>query len=129
MLADFPADLWTTTSKDSVIVPRSSGMQGGSDLIAQFKVLPVGKGESLSEYVAECVRMVEESGLKHQLTPMSTIVEGDLDEVMEVILRCHKKMREMSNRVVTSIEIDDRGGSENAMTYKVRSVEGKLRSK
>ena len=104
-------------------------MRGGSDLIAQFKVLPVGKGESLSEYVAECVRIVEESGLKHQLTPMATIVEGELDEVMEVIMCCHKKMREMSNRVVTSIEIDDRGGSENALTYKVRSVEGKLRSK
>ena len=106
-----------------------NGIQGGSDLIAQFKVLPVGKGESLSEYVAECVRIVEESGLKHQLTPMSTTVEGDLDEVMEVIMRCHKKMREMSNRVVTTIDIDDRGGVKDPMSGKMASVERRTRAR
>jgi uncharacterized protein (TIGR00106 family) len=95
-------------------------------MIAQFKVVPIGKGESLSAYVAECLRIVEASGLKYQLTPMATIVEGEWDEVMEVIGRCHSKVRSMSNRVVTSIEIDDRAGHKDAMEQKMRSVEARL---
>jgi uncharacterized protein (TIGR00106 family) len=98
-------------------------------MIAQFKVAPIGQGESLSGYVAECCKIVEASGLRHELTPMSTILEGDFDEVMAVIAKCHKRIRELSNRVVTSIEIDDRGGHENAMEEKVKSVERKLRKK
>jgi uncharacterized protein (TIGR00106 family) len=98
-------------------------------MIAQFKIVPIGEGESLSSYVAECYRIVEESGLRHSLTPMSTILEGDYDEVMAVIAKCHRRMRELSNRVVTSIEIDDRGGHENAMEEKVKSVERKLKKR
>lgn len=95
-------------------------------MIAQFKVVPIGKGESLSAYVAECVRIVQGSGLKYQLTPMATIVEGGWDEVMEVIGQCHQRVRSMSNRVVTSIEVDDRGGHGDAMEQKIRSVQDRL---
>jgi uncharacterized protein (TIGR00106 family) len=95
-------------------------------MIAQFKVVPVGKGESLSAYVAECVKIVQESGLKYQLTPMATIVEGDWDQVMDVVGDCHRKVRSMSHRVVTTIEIDDREGRRDAMEQKVRSVQDRL---
>jgi uncharacterized protein (TIGR00106 family) len=98
-------------------------------MIAQFKVVPIGKGESLSSYVAECVAIVEKSGLRFQLTPMSTIVEGEYSEVMEVIKRCHDRVLELSDRVSISIEIDDRKGRSDAMTDKVRSVQEKLNGK
>ncbi len=95
-------------------------------MIVQFKVVPIGKGESLSSYVAECIKIVEASGLKYQLTPMATVLEGEWDEVMKVIGECHRKVRSMSRRVVTTIEIDDREGKRNAMEQKIRSVEEKL---
>jgi uncharacterized protein (TIGR00106 family) len=98
-------------------------------MIAQFKVVPVGKGESLSAYVAECVKIVQASGLKYQLTPMATIVEGEWDQIMDVVGECHRKMRSMSHRVVTTIEIDDREGRRDAMEEKVRSVQDKLARK
>jgi len=98
-------------------------------VIAQFTVVPIGKGESLSEYVAECERIVKKSGLKSELTPMCTVLEGEYDEVMEVVAKCHKRVRAMSNRVMTSIDIDDRGGAKDAMEKKVESVERKLRAK
>jgi len=97
-----------------------------SNVIAQFKVVPIGKGESLSSYVAECLRIVQASGLKYQLTPMATVVEGDWDDVMRVIGECHSKVRSMSNRVVTNIDIDDRGGQSDAMEQKMRSVRERL---
>jgi uncharacterized protein (TIGR00106 family) len=98
-------------------------------MIAQFKMVPIGKGESLSSYVAECVSIVQNSGIRYQLTPMSTIVEGEYAEVMDVIKSCHDRMLELSDRVSISIEIDDRKGRSDAMTRKVRSVEKKLEEK
>lgn len=94
-------------------------------MIAEFSIVPIGAGESLSAYVAESVKIVRRSGLKHQLTPMGTVVEGDLDEVINVILECHRKVRSMSDRVLTQISIDDRKGSPS-MDSKVRSVATKL---
>ncbi len=95
-------------------------------MIAEFSVIPIGQGESLSSYVAECLKIVKESGLKYQFTATCTILEGDYDSVMRVIDKCHKKVRGMSNRVLTSIKIDDRAGASEEMSRKVASVERKL---
>ncbi|MBP7087001.1 MAG: MTH1187 family thiamine-binding protein [Methanomassiliicoccales archaeon] len=96
-------------------------------MIAEFSIVPVGKGVSLSPFVAECLRIVEESGLKHQLTPMGTVLEGDTEKVMDTIMACHSQVLRMSERVVTSIKIDDRRDRPMDMERKVRSVEEKLR--
>jgi len=98
-----------------------------SGMIAEFSIVPVGKGVSLSPFVAECLRIVEESGLKHQLTPMGTVLEGDTEKVMDTIMACHSQVLRMSDRVVTNIKIDDRRDRPADMERKVRSVEEKLR--
>ena len=95
-------------------------------MLVEFTVVPLGKGESVSEYVAECMRIVKASGLSYQLTPMATILEGERDEVMNVIMECHQRVLDMSKRVITEIKIDDRKDRKNAMTQKIRSVESKL---
>ena len=94
-------------------------------MIAEFSVVPIGEGESLSQYVAECLKIVRSSGLDHELTPMGTILQGELEEVMATIISCHKKVVSMSDRVVTSIKIDDRR-NERPMREKVESVLVKL---
>jgi len=95
-------------------------------LIAEFSIMPVGAGVSLSPFVAECLRIVRDSGLKHQLTPMGTVLEGDGDKVVATIMACHSQVLRMSDRVVTSIKIDDRRDRPADMERKVRSVEEKL---
>ncbi|MGD0056838.1 MAG: MTH1187 family thiamine-binding protein [Methanomassiliicoccales archaeon] len=95
-------------------------------MIAEFSIIPIGKGESLSPYVAECLRIVRASGLSYQFTSMGTILEGDFDEVMKVIAECHKKLKGMSNRVSTTIKIDDRTGSKDEIHRKTMSVEKRL---
>jgi len=97
-----------------------------SSLIAEFSIMPVGAGVSLSPFVAECLRIVRDSGLKHQLTPMGTVLEGDGDKVVATIMACHSQVLRMSDRVVTSIKIDDRRDRPADMERKVRSVEEKL---
>lgn len=99
----------------------------GNEMIAEFSVVPIGAGESVSEYVAECLKIVRESGLKYEFTALATILEGDYDEVMEVVGKCHKKVRSMTRRVMTSVRIDDREGARNEIERKVKSVEEKMK--
>lgn len=94
--------------------------------MAEFSVVPIGAGESLSRYVAECVSIVEGSGLDYRLHPMGTVVEGGFDEVMAVVGACHKRIASMCPRVITSIKIDDRRGETNALESKIVSVRSKL---
>ena len=96
-------------------------------MIVEFSIVPIGAGTSLSPFVAECLRIVQESGLKHQLTPMGTVVQGDGAEVMAVVMRCHDRVLQMSERVVTSIKIDDRRDRGSDMERKVSSVMEKVK--
>lgn len=95
-------------------------------MLVEFSVVPLGVGEGISDYVAECIDIVEQSGLEYQLTPMGTILEGEMDQVIPTIMECHERVMEMSNRVITSINIDDRKGRSGAMESKVKSVRAKL---
>jgi len=97
-------------------------------MLAEFSVVPIGKGESVGEYVAECVRVVKASGLPYRLCPMGTVVEGDYDEVMGVVRQCHLKVRAMCTRVITTVKIDDREGAEGAIDKKVESVLRRLKN-
>jgi uncharacterized protein (TIGR00106 family) len=95
-------------------------------MIVEFSISPLGVGESLSRYVARVIDLVDKSGLPYLLTPMGTIVEGEWEEVMGLIERCHKLMRELAPRVATRIYIDDRPGRKGLLQYKTKSVEEKL---
>ncbi|MGM0509554.1 MAG: MTH1187 family thiamine-binding protein [Thermoplasmatota archaeon] len=95
-------------------------------MIAEFSVVPLDKGESVSEYVSEMLDIIDKSGVDYRFTPMATVVEGDWDEVMDLISRCHHEMRKKSKRVVTDIKIDDREGAKNRISGKIESVEKKV---
>jgi len=95
-------------------------------MLAQFTIVPIGKGESISGYVATVLKEVEKSGLDYRLTAMATIVEGPTDEVFALIRRCHQKVTKLSPRVLTNISIDDRRGAKKRLSGKIESVERKL---
>lgn len=98
-------------------------------MIAEFSVVPLGKGESVSQFVAECLQIVDESGLDYRINPMGTVIEGDYDEVMTVIRKCHFRVMELSSRVITTVKIDDRKGKKGMLKSKIESVESKLGKK
>jgi len=86
----------------------------------------MGQGTSVSAPIAQITKIVERSKLPHKLTPMSTIVQGDWDNVMALIKRCHRKAMASGERVITHISIDDRKGCRNPIVRKIASVEQKL---
>ncbi len=95
-------------------------------MLAEFSISPLDKGISLSKYVARSLELIEKSGLPYKITPMATIVEGEVDEVFDLIKRCHKRMREDCARVSTHVRIDDRVGATGRLEGKVKAVEKHL---
>ena len=54
-------------------------------VIVDFCVIPLGVGESLSPYIAECQRILIDMELNHSLHAYGTNIEGEWDAVMEAI--------------------------------------------
>jgi uncharacterized protein (TIGR00106 family) len=92
-------------------------------VIAAFSITPIGIGESVSGSVAEAVGLVRASGLPNETNAMFTNVEGDWDEVMDLIKACVMKVGEQAPRVSVVIKIDHRPGAEDALHHKVQAVE------
>ena len=98
-------------------------------MLVEFSIIPIDKeGKSLSEYIAKTINIIKKSGLQYELHAMGTIVEGDAEEVFDLIKKCHLNMTRFSDRVYTSINIDDRKGATGRLEGKVVSVENKLKS-
>ncbi len=95
-------------------------------VLAEFSIVPVGKGASISPFVAKVMRIVAASGIAYRANPMGTVLEGDWDAVMGVIRRCHDEVLKESERVLTTVRIDDRKGDEKRMEKKLQSVEQKI---
>lgn len=95
-------------------------------VLLEFSMSPFDKGESLSEYVARSLDIIDRSGLPYRLTPMGTVLEGEWDEVMAVVTACHERMRQDCARISTSIRIDYRAGRGGRLAGKIATVEGRL---
>lgn len=96
-------------------------------MIAEISVVSVGEGVDISDQVARVVRVIHESGLDYKLNAMSTVVEGDGDQVFDLIKKCHNKMLETAKRVYTVVKIDERKDKPGKMMdRKVQSVEKEL---
>jgi len=65
-------------------------------VIVAFTIVPLGAGLSLSPFVAEVERELEASGLTHELHANGTDVEGEWDEVMAAIRRCHERLHALA---------------------------------
>ena len=78
--------------------------------VAEVSVVPVGTGNaSISDYVARAFKIVRASGLKYELSSMSTNLEGDVPKILDVVREIHESAFEQGAvRVLTSLKIDDR---------------------
>ena len=96
-------------------------------VMLDFCVVPLGVGVSVSEYVAECQRVLRAAGLSHQMHPYGTVVEGEWDEVFAALRACHERVHAMgAPRISTSLRLGTRIDREQSMADKIESVERKL---
>jgi uncharacterized protein (TIGR00106 family) len=91
-------------------------------------IVPLGVGVSVSEYITACQKVLQKSGLKHQMHAYGTNVEGDWDEVMAAVKQCHEVVHQMgAPRITTSMRLGTRTDREQTMDDKIQSVEDKLK--
>jgi uncharacterized protein (TIGR00106 family) len=89
-------------------------------MLAELRVTPVGSREDFARVIAGVVRVVADSHLQYCVHAMGTTLEGELDEILEVLRRCHGEVRKHSDRALIELSIDDRAGEEGEL---VRSLE------
>ncbi|MEZ6116746.1 MAG: MTH1187 family thiamine-binding protein [Pirellulaceae bacterium] len=95
-------------------------------VLLEFSITPLGKGESVSPYVARSLDIISKSGLSYQLHAMGTIVEGELPAVLSVLQECLEALAADSDRISCSAKLDYRKGASGRLKSKVESVERHL---
>ena len=96
-------------------------------VLLEFSKSPLGKGESVGTYVARSLDIIDKSGVPYRLNPMGTVLEGEWDEVFDVVKRCYERMKQDCNRISCTIKVDYRKGHVGRLEGKIASVEQKLR--
>jgi uncharacterized protein (TIGR00106 family) len=96
--------------------------------ILEISVVPIGtRDTSLSSYVADCIRVLNEEKVSYELTAMGTNIEGDLRKLISVALKMHQvPFKKGALRVLTTLKIDDRRDKKGTLSGKKRAVESKL---
>lgn len=95
-------------------------------MLVAFSVAPSGTGPSVSEAVADAVRVVRESGLPNRTDAMFTTVEGEWDECMDVVKRACEAVGRHGERVSLVLKADIRPGHTGEMQAKVDRLEAAL---
>lgn len=94
-------------------------------VLLEMSMFPTDHGESKSEYVAQVISVIRESGFPYQMTPMATIIETNkMSEALDVAKRCYDVLDTLGcNRVYATLKFDIRKGHDNRLKGKVASVE------
>jgi uncharacterized protein YqgV (UPF0045/DUF77 family) len=100
-------------------------------MLVAFSVAPSGTGNvdgSVHDAVAAAVRVVRESGLPHRTTSMFTEIEGDWDEVFDVVRRATEAVQRYGSRVSLVLKADIRPGYSGELDGKIDRLEAAIES-
>lgn len=100
-------------------------------MIVAFSVAPSGgpsaaSDGSVHDAVAAAVRVVRESGLPNRTSSMFTELEGEWDEVMDVVKRATEAVGQYGTRVSLVLKADIRPGHTGEIDGKLERLEAAL---
>jgi uncharacterized protein (TIGR00106 family) len=97
-------------------------------VIVDLCIVPLGVGVSVSQYIAECEKIIKAAGLTANLHAYGTNIEGEWDTVFAAVKRCHERVHDMgAPRISTSIKLGTRTDRHQTIQDKVISVQEKLK--
>lgn len=96
--------------------------------LVEVSIVPVGTSEaSFSSFVTEAAKVANQHGIKYQVTPTGTVLEGDVQQALNVAQQMHAAaLRAGATRVVTNMVIDDRQDKQLTMESAVNAVTSKV---
>ncbi|MBN85455.1 MAG: hypothetical protein CMD56_06990 [Gammaproteobacteria bacterium] len=90
-------------------------------------VVPLGVGISVSKYIAECEKILNDAGLETNLHAYGTNVAGDWDDVFSAVRQCHERVHDLgAPRITTTIKVGTRTDRLQTIKEKIVSVQQKL---
>ena len=95
-------------------------------MLVDLSIVPIGAGSSIGDRLAEVLSIIDASGLPYKVNPMGTVIEGEWDDIMRLIKKCHRAVMKSGERALTTIIIDDRKGKPNRIEEKVKSIERRI---
>src|ERR1700689_2366853 len=87
-------------------------------VLLQFSIAPLEQGASVSQYVARSLEIIEASGLDYRLHAMGTIIEGELDQVLDVLRQCFEALAMDCERISCTAKFDYRRGYQGRLDAK-----------
>ncbi|HYG56556.1 MAG TPA: MTH1187 family thiamine-binding protein [Symbiobacteriaceae bacterium] len=92
--------------------------------LLEISVVPVGtESPSISSFVQQACQEAKRNGIKFDVTPTSTVMEGDLPALLDVARQMHKAAFQGGvQRVVSNISIDERRDKDLHMRETVEAV-------
>ncbi|MGP3925190.1 MULTISPECIES: MTH1187 family thiamine-binding protein [unclassified Streptomyces] len=75
-------------------------------MLVAFALTPMGVEATVADYIADAVKIVRESSLPNRSDSMYTMIEGEWDEVMDVIKRATEAVAAKAPRVQLSVKVD-----------------------
>lgn len=88
-----------------------------------LQILPVVEEERIYPVVDKVIEYIDSCGVKYEVGPMETTMEGDLDKLMEIVKKAQDIcVKEGAARVVSIVKIDYKpeGVTINEKTYKYK---------
>lgn len=95
-------------------------------VIVEFSLNPLDQGGSIAKPVSRAVDIISRSGLSYELGAVGTTIEGELDEVMDLLTECIEDLSKNSDRVTFSIQGDFRKDDYPRLKKNVSRVEQTL---
>lgn len=98
-------------------------------MLVAFSVAPSGTGRadgSVHDAVAAAVKVVRDSGLPHRTTSMFTEIEGEWDEVFDVVKRATDAVAPYGSRVSLVLKADIRPGYTGELDAKIERLEAAI---
>lgn len=93
-------------------------------VLLEFAMFPTDKGESVSPYVSQVIKMIRESGFPYHLTAMGTIIETqEMTEALSLIQKAYEVLEPNSNRIYSTVKFDIRKNAQNRLEGKIQSIE------
>lgn len=95
-----------------------------ANALVSIQIIPKTKnGEDVIPYVDRAIEVIQQSGVKHEVHPLETTMEGDLTELLDVIRSMNEAMIEFgSPNVISQVKIyfNPEGASMDKLTEKYR---------
>ncbi|MCY9590059.1 thiamine-binding protein [Paenibacillus chitinolyticus] len=95
-----------------------------ANALVSIQIIPKTKnGEDVIPYVDRAIEVIQQSGVKHEVHPLETTMEGDLNELLDVVRKMNEAMIEFgSPNVISQVKIyfNPEGASMDKLTEKYR---------